>query len=144
MNETIETKWAGNMAFESNIDGFLLKMDTDAQFGGTGYGPRPKPMVLAALSGCTGMDVISILAKKRVPVRSLNIRATGEIRETHPKSYSRIHLVFELTGENFEGDQLVHEKVERAIQLSYENYCAVSAMLRQSVEITHDIRLINA
>jgi putative redox protein len=144
MIETLVTDWAGNLAFESSIDGFSVKMDTDPLFGGTGYGVRPKPMLLSALAGCTGMDVVSILKKKKVPLTSFRILITGETSETHPKSYIRIHLVFEVTGPAFESDQSVIEKVERAVQLSRDNYCAVHAMLKHAAEITHEIRVFNS
>ncbi|MFH1161491.1 MAG: OsmC family protein [bacterium] len=73
MIEVVETRWMGHLAFEANIDGFHVKMDTSPQHGGTGFGPRPKPMVLSSLAGCTGMDVVSILTKKRVEFAGLKI-----------------------------------------------------------------------
>ncbi len=143
MSDTVVATLTGNVAFEANIDGFSVKMDADPMFGGTGFGPRPKPMVLSALAGCTGIDIVSILRKKQVPLKAFRVLITGETTETHPKYYHKIHLVFEVTGEHFEGNQSVHDKVARAIQLSADTYCGVSAMLRHAAEITHEIRLIN-
>ncbi len=144
MTETVVTHWVDNMAFEAVIDGQSLKMDSEPQYGGTGSGIRPKPIVLGALCGCTGMDVISILRKKQVMVSSFRVTATGEVTETYPKYYHKIHLVFEVTGPAFEGDESVLQKVQRAVQLSTENYCGVNAMLKGSVEITHEVRLVNS
>lgn len=144
MNEVIETNWKGQMAFESSIDGFAIKMDADPQFGGTKYGPRPKPMLLSSLAGCTGMDVVSILNKKRVAFKALKIIIDAELTETHPKYYQKIKLIFEFTGENFAGNEEVYTKISRAVALSSENYCGVSAMIKYTCEIISEIRLINS
>lgn len=143
MTESVKTHWMGEMTFESNIDGFSVKMDADPQFGGTNFGTRPKPMVLSALAGCTGMDVVSILRKKKVDFQSLNIDIVAEVSETHPKYYQKIHMVFEITGKNFNDNREIYEKVERAIQLSAESYCGVSYMLRNTCDITREIQLFN-
>lgn len=143
MTDTVVTNLTGNVAFESNIEGYTVKMDADPAFGGSGFGPRPKPLLLSALAGCAGIDVASIMRKKQVPFKSFSITTTGETTDTHPKYYKKIHVVFEITGENFEGDGPVYEKVSRAVHLSTESYCGVNAMLRLAAEITHEIRLIN-
>lgn len=144
MNEVVVTEWKGNMTFEAVIDGISVKMDADPQFGGIGFGARPKPMVLSSLAGCTGMDVISILTKKQVPVTHFQIHVNGELTETHPKYYKSIHVIFEVTGPGFEGDQSVFDKVQRAVKLSTENYCGVNAMLKNSCTITNEIILKNS
>jgi putative redox protein len=144
MNETVETKWIGNMAFESAIDNYRIYMDADEKFGGTKKGPRPKPLVLSALAGCTGMDVISILAKKKIIPDSFVMKVTGELSEDHPKYYKNITIAFELTGSNFENNSDIFSKVQRAVQLSTENYCGVNAMLKNSCLITHQIILKNS
>jgi putative redox protein len=143
MIESVETRWMGDMAFESQIDGFPVKMDADQQFGGTGFGFRPKPLVLSSLAGCTGMDIVSILQKKKVNFRSFNIAISAEVTETHPKYYKKIHMIFEITGEYFSGNQDILEKVERAVRLSAESYCGVSTMLKNTCEISREIRLIS-
>jgi|WetSurMetagenome_2_1015567.scaffolds.fasta_scaffold75188_2 putative redox protein len=143
MNETVITNWVGGMAFESRIDDFTVTMDTDPQYGGTHFGPRPKPLVLSSLAGCTGMDMVSILMKKRVVIKAFRISINAEVLETHPKYYNKIHLIFEVTGEGFEGNQDIYEKVQRAAELSRDSYCGVNAMLRHAAEITHEIRLVN-
>jgi len=132
------------MAFESAIEEHRIIFDADEQFGGTHNGPRPKPAVLGALAGCTGMDVISILRKKQVIPDSFSISVTGELTEEHPKYYHKIHVVYLLAGKEFENNPDLLVKVERAVQLSSENYCGVSAMLKKSSVITHEIVLKNS
>lgn len=143
MNETVITNWVGGMAFESRIDEFTVTMDTDPQYGGQHHGPRPKPLVLSSLAGCTGMDMVSILAKKRVAIKALRISINAEATETHPKYYNKIHFIFEVTGEGFEGNQDIYAKVLRAIELSRDSYCGISAMLKYAAEFTHEIILVN-
>jgi len=143
MSDTVVTRLTGNVAFESDIEGYAVRMDAAPEFGGSGFGPRPKPLVLSALAGCSGIDVASIMRKKQVPFKSFRIITEGETTDTHPKYYNKIHVIFEITGENFEGDQAVYDKVARAVELSTETYCGVNAMLKLAAEITHEIRLLN-
>jgi putative redox protein len=143
MKEIVETNWVGNLVFESDVDGFNLRLDADEKNGGTHHGPRPKPVVLGALAACTGMDIISILKKKQVVPLDFRISAVGELTEEYPKYYNKIHLVFKLTGKDFENNPDVLAKAERAILLSSEHYCAVSAMIKTSCEITHEVILQN-
>jgi putative redox protein len=144
MKETVDTNWIGNMAFESIIDDYKVKLDAAPESGGTMQGPRPKPLVLGALAGCTGMDVISILKKKQVIPDKFKISITGDLTEDHPKYYKYIHIVFEVHGKGFENNADLLPKVQRAIQLSTDNYCGVNAMLKNSCEITHEIILKNS
>ena len=144
MSEIIQTKWLDHMVFESTIDQFTIRMDADEKFGGTNIGPRPKPLVLSALAGCTGMDVISILEKKKVIPVSFDISISGTLSEEHPKYYKEIHIVYKLSGENFIDNEEILTKIKRAIQLSLDNYCGVSAMLKNSCEITVEVILFNS
>ena len=113
-----------------------LTVDADARFGGQNRGPRPKTLVLTALGGCTGMDVVSLLKKMQVPFDALAVEVEGESREEHPQVYTRIHLRYIL-----KGSQLDREKIDKAIGLSLDKYCAVHAMLSQSVAISHEVVL---
>jgi len=143
MHEVIETKWLGGMAFETAIDQFTIVMDAASDHGGDNLGHRPKPMILSALAGCTGMDIVSILRKKRVEFTRFNISIDGELTESHPKYYHKIHLVFEFAGPDFENNTEIMEKVKRAVELSSTTYCGVNEMLRHAAAITHEIRLVN-
>jgi len=143
MNEFVETKWMGDMTFEATVDEFPVRMDATSENGGSGFGPRPKPMILSSLAGCTGMDVVSILLKKRVVFHDFRILINAEMTETHPKYYHKIHLIYQFSGDNFEGNEELFTKIKRAIELSSENYCGVSAMLRKACEISWEIQLKN-
>jgi putative redox protein len=113
-----------------------VMMDGPAGFGGSDGGTRPKELLLLALAGCTGSDVVSILTKKRVPLDGFEIEVTAEQADEHPQVFTRIHLDF-----IFHGDGIRPADVERAIELSETKYCSVSAMLRGSVAITHAYRI---
>jgi putative redox protein len=144
MNEIIQTDWVGNMSFDSEADGHHLHYDAEEQFGGTHYGPRPKPVVLSALAACTGMDVVSILGKKQVKFTAFRINVNGEVSEEYPKYYQRIHLVYIVSGPGFKDNEDISIKVNRAVRLSRDRYCAVSAMLKNSCEITDEIILMDS
>jgi putative redox protein len=135
--QTIDVSWESGIAFKADVNGFGIILDADEKAGGRNLGPRPKPLLLAALGGCTGMDVISILKKMRIEPEYFNIRAEGEVTEDHPKQFTKIHLVYE-----FRGKDLPLESLQKAISLSQDKYCGVSATLRKSVEITSEIKIL--
>ncbi|MEQ9403623.1 MAG: OsmC family protein [Cyclobacteriaceae bacterium] len=130
----VQTKWTGAMSFDSTVDGHTITMDANPEVGGKDKGPTPKPMLLAALSGCTGMDIASLLAKMRVEVDDIKITVTGELTAEHPRYYGVIHLNYE-----FQGKHLKRDKIEKAVNLSQERYCGVSYMLGQVAKLTYDI-----
>ncbi len=134
--EIVSTKWLENMSFESEINGHKIIIDAKEEVGGQNRGPRPKPMMLAALGGCTSMDVVSILKKMRIELKSLNVIVEGELSEDHPKRFLKMHVIYEV-----EGDDLPLDKIEKAVSLSEEKYCGVSAVYKQVMEITSEIRL---
>jgi len=134
--ETVSTRWLEDMAFETEIDGHKITIDAKPDVGGQDRGPRPKPMMLAALGGCTAMDVVSILKKMRVEVKGLNVNVEGELSEEHPKRFLKMHVIYEVEGEN-----LPLEKIEKAVSLSEEKYCGVSAVYREVMELTSEIVL---
>ena len=136
MKDSIQLDWKEGMAFEANVDGFKVMVDAKAEVGGSNKGPRPKPLMMVALAGCTAMDVISILKKMRVEPEKFSVFVEGDITEEHPKQFSKMHLVYEFAGEN-----LPKEKLEKAINLSQERYCGVSASYRKAMGLTHEIRI---
>jgi putative redox protein len=107
-------------------------MDGSPTFGGSSAGSSPKELLLMALGGCTAMDVIPILKKKRAPVESFEIRLNGTVRDEHPQVFTNIHVEY-----IFRGTDLDPLDLESAIELSSTKYCAISAMLKTSVNITH-------
>jgi len=99
-------------------------------------GPSPMELLLTALAGCAGVTVLSILQKKREPVTGLEVYVEGTRAETHPKVYVAINLVYRVQG------AVKPESLERAIQLSEETYCGVSATLRRTATMTHRYQII--
>jgi putative redox protein len=135
--EIVNTRWLSDMAFEGEINGHKVIIDADPVVGGQNRGPRPKPFMLLALGGCTAMDVISILKKMRVEVDSFNVRVEGDLTEEHPKHFIKMHVVYEFTGKD-----LPMEKLQKAVSLSEERYCGVSASYRKAMEMTSEIKII--
>ena len=113
------------MRFIGSADtGFEVAMDSAPAVGGDNSGPRPMELILIGLCGCTAMDVISILRKKRAAVSGLQVKAHAERAASHPKVFTAITLEYIVTGNN-----VSPKAVERAIQLSAETYCPAQAML---------------
>lgn len=130
----IVSKHTGGMSFNTIMDGHNITVDADPNFGGQEKGPKPKPLVLLALSGCTGMDVVSLLKKMRVEFADFEVKVDGELTEEHPKYYHKIHITYSIKTK-----PEYHAKVEKAVNLSQERYCGVSYMLGKSSELTHQI-----
>lgn len=138
MKESINVNWNGGMSFSSEIDGHKISVDAKPEFGGQNNGPRPKPLMMLALAGCTGMDVVSILEKMRVKVDDFNVKINGELTEEHPKHFSKMHIIYE-----FKGNDLPMDKLEKAVDLSQERYCGVSANYKKAMEVTHEIVILD-
>ena len=134
--EQIRINWLEKMAFEAEINGHKIMLDAAEPVGGENRGARPKPLMMVALAGCTGMDVVSILNKMRVEVDGFNVFVEGDLTEEHPKQFSQMHLVYE-----FKGKDLPMDKLEKAVNLSQEKYCGVSAMYKKAFGITSEIRI---
>lgn len=131
----VEVRWSEPMLFVGTADGTSpIVMDTKPESGGTGVGPSPMESVLIALAGCTGMDVVGILRKMRAPLIGLTIHVEADRATEHPKVLSRIHLHYRAWGAG-----LTLEEVRKAVQLSQDKYCSVSAMLRKSAPITYGV-----
>ncbi len=128
--------WQDGMAFEAEVNGHKLMLDADEKVGGTNKGPRPKPLMLVALAGCTGMDVISILKKMRVEPSKFRVWVEAEQTEEHPKHYTAMKVIYEFWGKN-----LPLESINKAVSLSEEKYCGVSAAYRKGMTITHEVRI---
>ena len=137
MKDTININWLGNMAFEAELDGHKITLDASSNVGGENRGPRPKPLMLIALAGCTGMDVVSIWKKMRISVDKMSVTVEGELTEEHPKHFHSMHIIY-----TFYGKQLSKEKIQKAIDLSQERYCGVSYTYRKALKLTSEIKLI--
>jgi putative redox protein len=137
--KTARVTFAGGMKFEAEAgSGHRMTLDTSVADGGQDAGFSPMELPIIALAGCVGMDVISILRKKRQEVTSYEIAARGVRAEEHPKVFVAITVEHTFTGPG-----LQREAVERAIELSRTKYCSVSAMLGKTADITHTIRIID-
>ncbi|MFO7873903.1 MAG: OsmC family protein [Bacteroidales bacterium] len=139
MKHTVSTSWKGDMVFEAEVNGHSLIMDAPEEAGGKDQGPRPKPLMLASLAGCTGMDVIAMLKKMRVDVEGFHIHIEGNVTEEPPKHYNHMTVVYE-----FIGKDLPEDKLKKAVDMSREKYCGVSYLYRQVMELDYDIRIKEA
>lgn len=137
MKESIDVNWTGNMSFEATVGDYKIALDADPSVGGENKGPKPKPFVMIALAGCTGMDVVSILKKMRVEYKNLRIKVDAELTDEHPKKYTKMTVVYE-----FEGDDLPMDKLQKAVDMSKEKYCGVSATLHDVVDISYEIKTV--
>ena len=124
--------WKSNLQFEGSAkSGFSIPLDTSLAEGG-GKGFSPMELLLVGLAGCTGMDVISILRKKRQEVTHFEVVVNGARAADYPKVYTDIEIVYKVAGRHIDQASL-----ERAIQLSEERYCPAMAMLRKAANITN-------
>lgn len=137
-NATVQ--WSGGMGFAAHLgSGHTIQLDAAAKVGGEDRGPRPAELILAALGGCTGMDVVSILQKMRIPFKSFEVAVDGDTAAEHPKVYTDIHVRYRIWG-----DAIPPEKLQRAAQLSQERYCSVSNLLRHGARIHYHYEINGA
>jgi putative redox protein len=131
--------WVEGMRFVAESgSGHGIVVDSSVENGGHNSGPRPMELLLMGLLGCTSMDVISILKKKRQPVRDLQVYATAEQAPENPHYFTKIHLEYVAYG------NVAEDALARAIQLSEERYCSASATLKGRAEITSSYRVEKA
>ncbi len=134
MKHEIEAQWMGKMQFNALVNGHTVIMDAPERVGGEDNGPIPKPYVLTALSGCTGMDVIVLLRKQGKELIDMNLKVSGEISKQQPIEYVSAHIVYELKGKA-EDEQAAFD----AVMTSQEKICGVSHMLKKIMPVTWQI-----
>lgn len=134
MNTEVTTTWTGGMSFESEVQGHKIVIDADAEVGGENKGPRPKPLLLTAIAGCTGMDISALLKKMRAEVQGFKLEVIAENTDEHPKHYSAIHIKYIIIDPSPQKD-----KIEKAVTISQERYCGVSYMLSKAAKVTWEI-----
>ncbi len=117
--------------------GHAIVMDGDREVGGRNTGARPMEMLLIGLGGCSGMDVVSILKKKKQEINGVEIKVKGEKAENYPKKFTDIDIEFIVRGRNVSEDA-----VKRAVELSMEKYCSVKATLEGSAKVTWSYKII--
>ena len=132
--------WKGGMAFTGTADShYLIPLDANPSVGGKELGFRPLQLLAIGLVGCTAMDVISILKKKREEVTDYEVSAEIERADSHPKIFTKIVITYAIKGVNID-----RTAVERAVKLSETKYCSAQAMLAKAAEITHKIMIEEA
>lgn len=132
MKSTVTLK--DGMHFIGELQGFEIPLDAAEEVGGQGKGMRPKELSLTSLAGCTAMDVISILRKMKIEPETFSVDVESELTEEHPRVFAWIKLIYRLKGK-----EIPYAKVERAVKLSQERYCGVSAMLSKVTTIDWEI-----
>jgi putative redox protein len=125
------TVWKKDHEFEADHEGNIIKVDGDKK---NGHGP--KALLLSGLAGCSGIDVVDILHKMKVAFSDFSIEAEAEQSEDHPKVFTQINIIYHL-----KTDEVNREKVKKAVDLSLEKYCGVSAMLRKNSPIDYTIEI---
>ena len=129
--------WKGKMSFEGSGDtGFVQKMDSDTSVGGDDSAARPMEFIGIGLAGCTAMDVISILQKKKQPIKDFRVQIHAPRADEHPKVITSAVIEYLVTGKDVDESALL-----RAIELSAEKYCPAQAMLSKAfpMQLTYKI-----
>jgi putative redox protein len=126
----VSVEWEDEMRFLGDSEGQSVRLDADSAVGGRGDGLSPMTLLLLGVAGCTAMDVISILRKKRQNVTGLRVEARGRRADEHPRVFEAVALVYEVRGRAVDP-----KAVERAIELSEDRYCPAIATVRGTAEI---------
>jgi putative redox protein len=138
MKHEATVRWAGRMTFIGRAGtNHLVPMDTTPDFGGDNSATKPLELLLLALGGCTGMDIASLFKKMRVDFSGIEMNLTAERSEEQPNVYTKIDLEYVVYGRGVD-----EEKVKRAVELSQEKYCSVSAMLKQACPVNYTVRIV--
>ncbi len=137
MKHVVDMSWTDKVAFETEINGHKLIVDANVETGGSDLGLPPKRLMLTALAGCTGIDVIMILKKMKVVPDAFNVIVEADLTEEHPKHYSKMKVIYQ-----FKGKDLPMDKLEKAVHLSETKYCGVTAVYRKAMELETEIRVV--
>jgi putative redox protein len=133
-NHIVSSAWQEGLRFLANVNGHPIVMDVPERVGGTNQGSIPKPFLLAALSGCTGMDVASLLTKQRVPYTAMVINVNGELTDTQPITYKSIEVTYLI-----DAPVEFTEKAIKATQKSLEQLCGVAHIVKQVIPLTYKV-----
>jgi len=139
MADTIITNWKGGMKFESdNPSGKTVMMDTNVEESDQRFGLSPKAMMLSAIAGCSGLDIVPLLDKMKVAIDDFKMVIEGELTDEHPRYYHTVKVDY-----HFYGKDLNEKKINRAVDLSVEKYCGVMEMFRRFATITTSVYIHN-
>lgn len=133
-----EIDWKSKVHFTAVADSqHEISIDGPPDLGGENMGTRPMELMLLGLGGCAATDVVHILKKSRQDVTECKVLIDAERAETEPKVFTRIHLTFQIRGNDLEP-----KKAQRAVALSAEKYCSASILLRRAgVDVSHDLQI---
>ncbi len=134
MTHEIEAQWMGKMQFNALVNGHTVVMDATEKAGGEDNGPIPKPFILTALAGCTGMDIAAILRKANKVPDDFSIKVSGELSKGVPMQYIAIHVQYD-----FKGLEENKQAALDAVNDSQEKYCGVSSMLKKALPVTWEV-----
>ncbi len=130
--------YVNGMQFVGEADsGHAIVMDGDTEAGGKNTGLRPMELLLVGIGGCSGMDVVSILKKKKQNISGLEINVNGKKADSYPKKFTEIDIEFVIRGKD-----ISDEAVKKAVQISMEKYCSVKATLEGSADINFVYKII--
>ncbi|OIQ40282.1 MAG: osmotically inducible protein OsmC [Bacteroidetes bacterium MedPE-SWsnd-G1] len=129
----IEMEWKGGNAFESAHDDGIVLIDNPAE-GEESRGMRPKALMLSSLAGCSALDIVSLLKKMRAEVDDLKIDVSAELTDEHPKIYKDVVMTYKFYGSDFKKD-----KIQKAIDLSVDQYCGVMGMFRKFTDVAIEV-----
>jgi putative redox protein len=136
---TAKVKWIDDFKFAGESgSGHSIVMDASPEAGKVRIGMTPMEMLLVGTGGCSGMDIASILKKKRQEVLDIEVNVSGEKAENYPQKFISIQLEYIVTGINISEDA-----VKKAVELSMEKYCSVKATLEGSAKISYKYKVIN-
>lgn len=131
-------KWVEGFQFVGESgSGHAIVMDAGKDSGGGGTGVSPMELLMLGIGGCSGMDVISILKKKKQKVYDLKVNVTGRLAPEYPKRYTEMNLEFVVTGKDID-----ESAVKRAIDLSMDKYCSVKATLEGSAKVSYTYKIL--
>jgi len=132
-----ELKWIEEEKFDAFQNGKTIRIDGNPDEA-TSTGVRPKALILTSLAGCTGIDIVDLLKKMRVEFSDFSMKVWGELTEEHPKTYQTVGLTYFVKLHN-PADK---DKMEKAVNLSQEKYCGVSAMVKKFADLKVNIEYL--
>lgn len=125
-------------ASSDNNENYSILLDTAKDAGGNDEGIRPTELLLVSLAGCSSMDIVSILKKKKQDISSYIVRVDGERADTHPRVFTKINIMIEIKGKNI--DEMAFK---RALELTKEKYCSVWAMIEKASDVEVNYKIEN-
>jgi putative redox protein len=129
-----EVKWLDDLKFDVLQNGKTFRIDGNHNENES-TGVRPKALILTSLAGCTGIDIVDLLKKMRVEFTDFSMKVTGDLTDEHPKTYHTVTLTYYIRLTNPDDK----DKVKKAVDLSQEKYCGVSAMVRKFAHLVVNI-----